>query len=142
MTTTATTAPSYLDTLLAPGPKLLRTSLRLDAVITGVNGLAYLALSGPLETLLGLDTRIGIPIGIFLTLYGIAVALIGVSTTINTNLVRTVIAANTAWTVISVVALIEGALDLSLIGGIWTVMQAITVGGFAALQYLGLRRNQ
>jgi hypothetical protein len=137
-----TTAPSYLDTMLAPGPKLLRTSLRLDAVVTGVNGLAYLALSGPLESLLGLDTRIGVPIGIFLTLYGIAVAAIGAPATINTTLVRTVIAGNAAWTVISLAALIEGALELNVVGGIWTVMQAVTVGGFAALQYLGLRRNQ
>ncbi|MFE7796662.1 hypothetical protein [Nocardia sp. NPDC057440] len=142
MTTTTATTPSYLDTLLAPGPKLLRTSLRLDAVITGVNGLAYLALSGPLETLLGLDTRIGIPIGIFLTLYGIAVALISAPTTINSGLVRTVIAGNAAWAVISLAALIEGALELNTVGGIWTVMQAATVGGFAALQYLGLRRNK
>ncbi|MEV6431357.1 hypothetical protein [Nocardia sp. NPDC051463] len=137
-----TAAPSYLDSLLTPGPKLLRTSLRLDAVITGVNGLAYLALSGPLETLLGLDTRIGIPIGIFLTLYGIAVALISTPTTINNGLARTVIAGNTAWTVISLAALIESALELNTIGSIWTVMQAATVGAFAGLQYLGLRRNK
>ncbi|WP_406234568.1 hypothetical protein [Nocardia sp. NBC_01009] len=141
MTTTTATA-SYLNTLLAPGPKLLRTSLRLDAVITGANGLAYLALSGPLETLLGLDTRIGIPIGIFLTLYGIAVALIGTPATINTGLVRTIVTGNAAWAVISLVALIEGALEVNTIGGVWTVMQAATVGGFAALQYLGLRRNK
>ncbi|WP_328407374.1 hypothetical protein [Nocardia sp. NBC_00403] len=140
--TTTTAASSYLNTLLAPGPKLLRTSLRLDAVITGVNGLAYLALSGPLETLLGLDTRIGIPIGIFLTLYGIAVALISTPAAINTGLVRTVITGNVAWAVISLAALIEGALEVNTIGGVWTVMQAATVGGFAALQYLGLRRNK
>ncbi|MFQ6329585.1 hypothetical protein ACLMAL_26090 [Nocardia sp. CWNU-33] len=142
MSTTTTAASSYLNTLLAPGPKLLRTSLRLDAVITGVNGVAYLALSGPLETLLGLDTRIGIPIGIFLTLYGIAVALISTPATINTGLVRTVITGNAAWAVISLAALIEGALEVNTIGGVWTVMQAATVGGFAALQYLGLRRNK
>ncbi|GAA5072880.1 hypothetical protein [Nocardia iowensis] len=140
---TTTTAPSYLSTLMAPGPALLRLSLRLDAVITTVNGLAYLALAGPLESLLGLDTAIGIPIGIFLTLYGLAVALIGTRPTINPTATRLVIAANTTWVLASLTALfITDTLDLNLIGSIWTVMQAGTVGGFAALQYLGLRKAQ
>jgi hypothetical protein len=135
-----TTAPSYLSTLLAPGPTLLRTSLRLDAVVTGVNGIAYLALAGPLESLLGLDSNIGIPIGIFLTLYGIAVAALGMAKTINTKAATVVAVGNTAWVVLSVVALAEGALDLTLVGSVWTLMQAATVGAFAALQYLGLRK--
>ncbi|MFB8277075.1 hypothetical protein [Nocardia colli] len=135
-----TTAPSYLSSVLAPGPKLLRLSLRLDAVVTGVNGLAYLALAEPLESLLGLDTEIGIPIGIFLTLYGVAVAIIGTRQTIRTTATRVVIAGNAAWVVVSLAALTEGALDLNPVGSIWTVMQAATVGGFAALQYLGLRK--
>ncbi|WP_062993174.1 hypothetical protein [Nocardia anaemiae] len=135
-----TTAPSYMSTLLAPGQKLLRTSLRSDAVVTTVNGLAYLALSGPLESLLGLDSKIGIPIGIFLTLYGIGVALVGMAKTINTKAAAAVAAGNAAWVVVSLAALVEGALDLNLVGSIWTVMQAATVGGFAALQYLGVRK--
>ncbi|MFI7663804.1 hypothetical protein [Nocardia sp. NPDC049526] len=135
-----TTAPTYMSTLLAPGQNLLRTSLRLDSVVTTVNGLAYLALSGPLESLLGLDSRIGIPIGIFLTLYGIGVALVGMTKTINTKAAAVVAAGNAAWVVVSLAALVEGALELNLVGSIWTVMQAATVGGFAALQYLGIRK--
>ncbi|MEV6334267.1 hypothetical protein AB0M12_06070 [Nocardia vinacea] len=135
-----TTAPTYMSTLLAPGQNLLRTSLRLDSVVTTVNGLAYLALSGPLESLLGLDSKIGIPIGIFLTLYGIGVALVGMTKTINTKAAAVVAAGNAAWVVVSLAALVEGALELNLVGSIWTVMQAATVGGFAALQYLGIRK--
>ncbi|MFD6161606.1 hypothetical protein ACFWF7_09290 [Nocardia sp. NPDC060256] len=132
-----TTAPSYLSTVMTPGPQLLRLSLRLDAVVTGVNGLAYLALAEPL---LGLDTAIGMPIGLFLTLYGVAVAIIGTRQTISTGATRVVIAGNAAWVVISLAALVEGALELNLVGSVWAVMQAVTVGGFAALQYLGLRK--
>ncbi|MFE9321556.1 hypothetical protein ACIHDR_01975 [Nocardia sp. NPDC052278] len=135
-----TSAPTYMSTLLAPGQNLLRTSLRLDSVVTTVNGLAYLALSGPLESLLGLDSKIGIPIGIFLTLYGIGVALVGMAKTINTKAAAVVAAGNAAWVVVSLAALVEGALELNLVGSIWTVMQAVTVGGFAALQYLGIRK--
>ncbi|PXX60200.1 hypothetical protein DFR70_11040 [Nocardia tenerifensis] len=137
-----TTAPSYLSSVMAPGPQLLRLSLRLDAVVTGVNGLAYLALAEPLESLLGLDTEIGLPIGIFLTLYGVAVAIIGTRQTISPNGARAVIAGNAAWVVLSLAALVEGALDLNTVGSVWAVMQAVTVGGFAALQYLGLRKAQ
>ncbi|WP_433625632.1 hypothetical protein [Nocardia sp. CA-120079] len=135
-----TSAPTYLSALLAPGQHLLRTSLRLDSVVTTVNGLAYLVLSGPLESLLGLESKIGIPIGIFLTLYGIGVALVGMTKTINTKAAAVVAAGNAAWVVVSLAALVEGALELNLVGSIWTVMQAATVGGFAALQYLGIRK--
>ncbi|MFD0360575.1 hypothetical protein ACFQZZ_03820 [Nocardia sp. GCM10030253] len=135
-----TTAPSAMSTLLAPGQNLLRLSLRLDAVVTGVNGLAYLALSGPLESLLGLDSKIGIPIGIFLTLYGIGVALVGMTKNINTAAAGIVAAGNTAWVVVSLAALMAGALELNLVGSVWTVMQAATVGAFAGLQYLGIRK--
>ncbi|WP_378738650.1 hypothetical protein [Nocardia brasiliensis] len=138
-----TTAPSYLSSLTAPGPALLRLSLRLDAVITTVNGLAYLALAGPLESLLGLDTSLAIPIGIFLTLYGLAVAIIGTRPAINPTATRIVIAANTAWVLFSLATVfVTDTLDLNLIGSTWAVIQAGTVGGFAALQYLGLRKTQ
>ncbi|MCP2321379.1 hypothetical protein APR12_006770 [Nocardia amikacinitolerans] len=139
---TTATSPGYLSTLLAPGDKLLRTSLRLDAVITGANGIAYLALSGPLESLLGLDRGLGIAIGVFLTLYGLGVAAIGSTKTINPVAARAVIGLNATWVLVSLVALVEGALDLTVVGSVWTVMQAATVGGFAALQYLGLRKTR
>ncbi|WP_228001092.1 hypothetical protein [Nocardia australiensis] len=135
-----TTAPTSMSALLAPGQRLLRTSLRLDAVVTGVNGLAYLALSGPLESLLGLDTEIGIPIGIFLTVYGIAVALVSMPKTIDTKVAGVIATSNVAWVVVSLAALLGGGLDLNVVGSIWTVAQAAAVGGFAALQYLGIRR--
>lgn len=139
---TTATSPGYLSTLLAPGDKLLRTSLRLDAVITGANGIAYLALSGPLESLLGLDRGLGIAIGVFLTLYGLGVAAIGSTKSINPVAARAVIGLNAAWVLVSLAALVEGALDLTVVGSVWTVMQAATVGGFAALQYLGLRKTR
>ncbi|MEV0760090.1 hypothetical protein [Nocardia sp. NPDC050435] len=137
---TTTTAPTMLTDLLAPGPKLLRLSLRLDALITGVNGLAYLALSGPLESLLGLDRTLGLGIGVFLTLYALAVTVIGAPANPNTTAARTVATANTAWVLASLTALATGALELNLTGSIWTVMQAATVGAFAALQYAGIRK--
>lgn len=133
------TAPARLSALFA-APALLRTSLRLDALVTGVNGVAYLALSGPIESLLGLDASVGIPIGIFLTLYALAVAAIGLPASINTAAAKAVVAANAAWVVVSLAAPAEGALDVNRTGAIWAVLQAAVVGGLAALQYAGVRK--
>lgn len=138
---TAATAPSRLSALLASGENLLRVSLRLDAVVTGANGLAYLVLAQPLERLLGLDATIGLAIGAFLTAYGIAVALVGRPATINRTAVSAVAIGNLTWVLASLVAVVTGALSLTTVGSVWAVLQAITVGGFAALQYLGLRRT-
>ncbi|MEV0337200.1 hypothetical protein [Nocardia sp. NPDC050717] len=134
-----TTAPSRLSALLTPGEPLLRLSLRLDAVVTGVNGLAYLALAYPLERLLGLEVRAGLAIGVFLTAYGLAVAVVGLRSPISRPAAAAVAIGNTAWVVASLAAALTGALSLTTVGTVWAVLQAITVGGFAALQYRGLR---
>ncbi|MFB7879049.1 hypothetical protein ACFC06_27710 [Nocardia sp. NPDC056064] len=137
--TTAT--PSRLSALVA-GENLLPFSLRLDAVVTTANGLAYLALAQPLETLLGLDAGLGRAIGVFLTVYGLAVAVIGTRTPVNRPATAAVALGNSAWVVASLAALLSGALSPTTVGAVWTVMQSVTVGAFAALQYLGLRRTR
>ncbi|MFI5503653.1 hypothetical protein ACIA5E_31730 [Nocardia asteroides] len=136
---TTATAPSRLSALLAPGEPLLRLSLRLDAVVTTVNGLAYLALAQPLEGLLGLDSRASLAIGVFLTAYGVAVAVVGRTSPVSRTGAAAVAIGNAAWVVASLLALVTGVLGLTAVGAIWTVMQAGTVGAFAALQYRGLR---
>ncbi|ONM50156.1 hypothetical protein [Nocardia donostiensis] len=137
---TTATASGFLSTLRAPGDTLLRLSLRTDALVTGVNGLAYLALSGPIESLLGLDQRVGVPVGIFLTVYAMAVAVVAQPARISRGASRVVIAVNVGWTVASLIALAGGMLEPSVTGAIWTVLQAVVVGAFAALQYQGLRQ--
>ncbi|MFI1240870.1 hypothetical protein [Nocardia salmonicida] len=136
-----TTTPSRLSALFASGENLLRVSLRLDAVVTTVNGIAYLALAQPLERLLGLDAGVSLAIGAFLTAYGLAVALVGRSSPVNRAAASVVAIGNTAWVVVSLAALSTGVLGLTTVGAVWAVMQSVTVGGFAALQYLGLRRS-
>ncbi|WP_086838719.1 hypothetical protein [Nocardia farcinica] len=137
---TALTPTGRFSALLAPGDRLLRLSLRTDALVTGVNGLAYLALSGPLESLLGLDRTVALGIGAFLTVYAIGVALVGLPARISQAAAGVVVAVNLAWVLAGLAAAITGVLDLTAIGTVWAVLQAVTVGGFAALQYLGLRK--
>ncbi|WP_369274442.1 hypothetical protein AB5J55_34985 [Streptomyces sp. R11] len=120
---------------------VLRRFLALDAVVTGANGLAYLAASGPLGRLLGVDSTLLLALGAFLTVYAAAVGLLASRPRPAALPVRAVIEANLAWSVLSPAALALW-LSPSTAGGVWTVLQALTVAGFAVLQHLALKARQ
>jgi hypothetical protein len=128
--------------LFADGRRLLRTALRIDAVITGANGLAYLALAGPLEDLLGLDAGPARAIGAFLLIYAVAVWAVSMPAQIRRGAAMVVVEANLLWTVLSLVAVATGWPGLNVVGGVWAVLQALVVTGFAALQYTALRQTR
>lgn len=67
----ALSMPARLATV--PRDGLLRLALKLDAAVTGVNGVAYLAAAEPLEDLLGLPPDLLRPLGAFLVLFAAAV---------------------------------------------------------------------
>ncbi|MFE7170601.1 hypothetical protein [Streptomyces sp. NPDC057616] len=119
----------------------LRRFLALDAVVTGVNGLAYLAASGPLGRLLGVERDLLLALGVVLAVYGAAVGLLAARARPAAPLVRTVIETNLAWTALSLLAL-PLWLSPTAAGAVWTVLQALTVAGFAVLQHLALRNRQ
>jgi hypothetical protein len=52
-----------------------------------------------------------------------------------------VIAANAAWTLASIALLFSGAITPNLLGEAFVAIQAIAVGAFAELQYIGLCRS-
>ncbi|MEU5883781.1 hypothetical protein [Spirillospora sp. NPDC047279] len=137
-----TTRPVAGTGILADGPRLLKLALRLDAVVTGVNGLAYLALAGPLEDLLGLAPAHAYVLGAFLLVYAVAVAAISRPARPHRTAVTAVIELNLLWTLLSVVTVVAGWLSLNAAGATWAVLQAMTVAGFAAVQYLALRRSR
>jgi hypothetical protein len=133
--------PTYSLAALARtnDPKtMLRRFLALDAVVTTGNGLAYAAASGPLGRFLGVDAGLLLGLGVFLTLYGVGVGYLASRKSPPTTGVRGVIEANTVWAVLSVVALVAW-LSPGTAGAVWIPLQAVTVGGFAALQYGALR---
>ncbi|KUO05902.1 hypothetical protein [Streptomyces caeruleatus] len=120
---------------------VLRRLLALDAVVTGANGLAYLAASGPLGRLLGVDDGLLLGLGAFLAVYGVGVGFLASRARPAELPVRAVIEANLAWSVLSCLALALW-LSPSTVGGVWTVVQALTVAGFGGLQYMALRLRQ
>ncbi|MEU9911180.1 hypothetical protein [Streptomyces sp. NPDC051001] len=119
----------------------LRRFLALDAVVTGANALAYLALSGPLGRLFGTDSTLLLALGAFLAVYAAAVGLLASRARPAALPVRAVVEINLAWSAVSCVALILW-LTPSTAGTVWTVVQALTVAGFAVLQYMALRNRQ
>ncbi|MFI7411906.1 hypothetical protein ACIBU0_24885 [Streptomyces sp. NPDC049627] len=120
---------------------VLRRFLALDAVVTGVNGLAYLAASGPLGRLLGVGPALLLGLGVFLAVYAAGVGLLASRARPAAFPVRAVIEANLAWAALSVVALAVW-LSPTAAGAVWTVLQALTVAGFAGLQWAALRARQ
>jgi hypothetical protein len=121
-------------TAITSRPTLLRDVMRFDAVVTGANGVAYLALAGPLEDLLGLSSPLLRGVGAFLVVFAAFVALAG------TRAPMGVVAANVAWAAGSIVAAIAGWGTPEVVGTVWIVLQAITVGAFAELGLAGVKR--
>ena len=112
----------------------LRTALKLDAVVTGANGAAYLVAAGPLEDLLGLSPALLRSIGVFLLLFSAAVWTVAARPQVSMSAALAVIAINVLWAVDSIAFLLSGASDPTTVGAIWIVMQALVVAGFAGLQ--------
>ncbi|WP_327676602.1 hypothetical protein [Kitasatospora sp. NBC_00458] len=117
----------------------LRGHLALDAVVSGGNGLAYLAFSGPLGDLLGVGRSTLVGLGALLAVFGLAVGVLAARPQPPRLAVQAVIEVNLAWVVLSVVAM-ELWLEPSTAGLVWIPLQAGTVLLFAVLQFTALRR--
>ncbi|MFI7439527.1 hypothetical protein [Nonomuraea indica] len=127
-------------TVTADRTKFLRLALTADAVITGVNGLAYLAAAGLLSDLLGPSTGLLRGIGAFLLVYGLAVGFLASRPAVPVTGTKAVIALNVTWAVASVAAVVTGVATFTTAGAVWAILQALTVLGFAELQVMGLRK--
>lgn len=137
MTTSTLTSRSVLTTLTD-----LRNALTIDAVVTGANGIAYVAAAGLLDELLGMPAGVIRAIGAFLLAYAVAVGAVRTPRSISRPLAYGVVAANAAWAVGSVAAAAVGWHSPTVAGSIWIVMQAVVVAGFAELQLTALRRTR
>ena len=112
----------------------LRTALKLDAVVTGANGAAYLVAAGPLVDLLGLSPALLRSTGAVLLLFSAAVWTVASRRQVSASAALVVIGVNVLWAADSIAFLVSGLADPTTAGGIWIVMQALVVAGFAGLQ--------
>lgn len=118
----------------------LRTVLLLDAGVTGLNGIGYLAGAGQLDRVLGLPATWLYAAGGFLLVYAAAVAVLGTRARIPRPAAWAVVVVNAIWALDSLLLVALGWGTLTVVGAAWLVAQAAVVGGFAVLQAAALRR--
>jgi hypothetical protein len=135
METTTRTTTSTTNVLT------LRNVLLLDAVLTGVNGLAYVAGVAVLDTLLGPSPAVLVGLGVFMLAYAATAAVLGTRRPVSRLGVGLIADGNIVWALASVAVVAFGWLGLTSVGTVWTLMQAALVVGFAALQMTALRRS-
>ncbi|ANW17356.1 hypothetical protein [Streptomyces clavuligerus] len=120
---------------------VLRRFLALDAVVTGANGLAYAAVSGPLGRLLGVDGGFLLGLGLALLVYGAAVGALAARRDPAPAAVTAVVDANLVYAVVSAASLALW-LDPTTAGAVWIPLQGAVVALFAVLQYAALRATR
>ena len=121
--------------------RLLKWALIVDAIATGVTGVAMAALGGVLEPLLGIPASLLIPAGIILLPYAALVGYLGTRRVVARAAIWAVIACNVAWAVDTVLLIVLGWLEPTMLGAVFVVGQAVFVLLLADVQYLGLRRS-
>lgn len=120
---------------------LLRRAIQIDAVVSGAMALLLTFAAGMLAPLMHLPEALLLESGLFLIAYAALVGWLGTRAAMPKLLVLVIIVGNALWTLGSIGLLFSGAVTPNLLGQIFVAAQAITVGLFAELQYIGLRRS-
>lgn len=113
-----------------------------DALVTGANAVAYLALSVPLVDVLGASRGTHLAVGTFLAVFALYVGAVALASRRAATPRRGAWAAvlvNAAWVVGSVVVAVAALGDYSALGRSWLVAQAVVVGALAVMQARALR---
>lgn len=109
-----------------------------DAVISGVNGLAYLAAAGPLADLLGGEAATHRWIGAFVLGYAVLVGLYARSS-MSARLGWAVVVGNAVWVLASLEVAATAMFGIDTPGRVWVVVQALVVADLALMQARALR---
>jgi hypothetical protein len=118
----------------------LRALLTIDALISGATGIAMILAAGVLEPLLSVPTVVMRSAGVMLLPFAAMVFFFSRPAQLTPARVRAVIALNVAWVGASILVLVTGWLQPSMLGVAFVVFQALVVAALAELQFTGLRR--
>ena len=118
----------------------LASALKLDAVVTGVNGGAYLLAAQPLGDLLGLSPALLRLLGIALIAFAAALWLAAARPSVSRAVAVALGGANAAWALARIAVAVGGWLSPTTVGTLWIIAQAIVVAAFAELQVTALKR--
>ena len=120
----------------------LRFALLADAVASGATGLMMIAGADLLTGLLGLPVALMREAGLLLVPYVVLVAFVGTRQSIPHGAVKAIIALNVAWVAGSAGLLVSGLVAPTVLGYCFVIFQAVVVGVFAELQFIGLRAER
>jgi hypothetical protein len=120
----------------------LRRALLADAIFSGVSAVLLSLGASALASLLNLPEALLRETGLFLVAYAALVGWLSTRPSILRPLVWIVVAGNAVWALASIALLFSGWVTPNLLGEAAVAMQAIAVGVFAELQYVGLRRSR
>jgi hypothetical protein len=119
----------------------LRRALQIDALFSGVSALLLVFGAGLLAPLTNLPEGFLRNTGLVLVVFVLGVGYLASRDMMPKIAVWAVIAINAVWTIDSIALLASGWLSPNLLGQVFIVMQAIAVGVFAELEFIGLRKS-
>ena len=119
----------------------LRRALAADAIFSGVGAVIFTLGAGELAPLFDFPEALLRETGLFLIVYAAFVGWLATRQSFPRILAGIVVVGNAAWTLASIALLFSGAVTPNLLGEAAVAIQAIAVGAFAELQYIGLRRS-
>lgn len=119
----------------------LRRALQADAVFSGVSALALVFGADLFASLTNLPDAFLRNTGFVLVVYAALVGFLGTRNAMARASVWAVIAVNAVWAIDSVILLASGWVSPNLLGQALIVIQAVAVGVFAELQFMGLRKS-
>ena len=132
---TATTIPAATTAK----DTFLRFAMRLDAVLTGLMGIALAAAAGPMSSLTGLSLAAEYELAAFFIVYGVTV--FGLSLLRHVRVPGVfVVGGNLLYTALAVLVVLAGVWPLTTTGIVLTLGSGVYTLVMADLQYLGLRR--
>lgn len=123
-----------------PISKFLRIVFLADAATCIATGVLMTLGGGLLAGLSGLPIELLLYAGVGLFPFAALLIYLATRITVSPVAVRIVIVLNALWTLDSFLILLTGWIQPNAFGYAFVVFQAIGVAGFAALEYIGLRR--
>lgn len=118
----------------------LRRVLALDAVASGAMGLGLAAFAPLLADWLGLPIDLLRESGLLLLPWAAVVGFLASRQEPSRLAVWAVVAINALWVIDSIALLLTGWVEPTTLGYAFVIAQAVVVGVFAELQFVGLRR--
>ncbi|EGP06995.1 hypothetical protein CSIRO_3726 [Bradyrhizobiaceae bacterium SG-6C] len=126
--------------MIHPSP-FLRRALQIDALFSGVSALLLVFGAGFLASLTNLPEDFLRNTGLVLVAFVLGVGYLATRDMMPKIAVWAVIAINAVWTIDSIALLASGWVSPNLLGQVFIVAQAIAVGVFAELEFIGLRKS-